>query len=57
VKSVMQAILPANLRGQTKLSAPLSRRRLRSEAILLALSILFAVSVHAAEVIPPKPDR
>ncbi len=53
----MQAILPANLRGQTKLSAPLSRRRLRSEAILLALSILFAVSVHAAEVIPPKPDR
>src|SRR6059058_6183979 len=42
----MQAILPASLKVQTGLSAS-----------LLALGILFAINSHAAEVIPPKPDR
>src|SRR5438067_13415737 len=42
----MQAILPASLKVQTGLSAS-----------LLALGILFAICAHAAEVIPPKPDR
>jgi uncharacterized protein len=57
VKTVTQAILPANANGQTRLSAPPSTRRPHSRTILLALSILFAVSSRAAEVIPPKPDR
>src|SRR6184192_4929284 len=42
----MQAILPASLKVQTGLSAS-----------LLALGILVAINAHAAEVIPPKPDR
>src|SRR5438270_5952897 len=42
----MQAILPASLKVQTGLSAS-----------LLALGILLATNSHAAEVIPPKPDR
>jgi uncharacterized protein len=57
VKIVTQAILPANLAGQTRLSAPVSRKRVRSPAIALALATLLAISVQAAEVIPPKPDR
>jgi uncharacterized protein len=46
VKTVMQAILPASLIVQTRLSAS-----------LVALGILFAITAQAAEVIPPKPDR
>jgi uncharacterized protein len=42
----MQAILPASLIVQTRLSAS-----------LVALGILFAITAQAAEVIPPKPDR
>jgi uncharacterized protein len=42
----MQAILPASLMVQTRLSAS-----------LVALGILFATNSHAAEVIPPKPDH
>ena len=57
MKSVMQAILPANLRGQTRLSAPLGRGRVRSPAVALAFAILLTINSHAAEVIPPKPDR
>jgi uncharacterized protein len=53
----MQAILPANLRGQTRLSAPLGRGRVRSPAVALAFAILLTINSHAAEVIPPKPDR
>ena len=53
----MQAILPASLRVQTRLSAPRSRRRASPLAIVLALAIFQATKLHAAEVIPPKPDR
>ena len=53
----MQAILPANFRGQTGLSAPLSRSRLRLLVTALAFAILLAINSRAAEVIPPKPDR
>ena len=42
----MQAILPASLKVQIRLSAS-----------LLALAIFLAVASQAAEVIPPKPDR
>ena len=42
----MQAILPASLTVQTRLSAS-----------LVVLGILFAITAQAAEVIPPKPDR
>src|SRR5690348_14324780 len=42
----MQAILPASLIVQTRLSAS-----------LVVLGILFAITAQAAEVIPPKPDR
>jgi uncharacterized protein len=38
------------------LPAPLSRKRLRSAAIALALATLVAMNMHAAEVIPPKPN-
>src|SRR6516225_1387193 len=34
-----------------------TRGRVRSPVIALAIVILFAISGHAAEVIPPKPDR
>jgi uncharacterized protein len=57
VKTVTQAILPANVMAQTRLSAPLSRNRPRSAAIALALATLLAINSRAAEVIPPKPDR
>ena len=57
MKTVTQAILPANLAGQTRLSAPPSSKRVRFPAIVFALATLLATSVHASEVIPPKPDR
>ena len=57
MKTVTQAILPASLRGQMRLSAPLSKTRVRSPTIALAFAILLAFSSRAAEVIPPKPDR
>ena len=57
MKTVTQAILPANFTGQTRLSAPLSRKHSRSPVIAIALAVLFALNLHAAEVIPPKPDR
>ena len=34
-----------------------TRGPVRSPAIAVAVAILFAISAHAAEVIPPKPDR
>jgi len=55
VRTVTQAILPAMT--QTRLSASQHRRRVRSPAIALAFATLLAISSHAAEVIPPKPDR
>ncbi|HEX4652982.1 MAG TPA: TPM domain-containing protein [Candidatus Udaeobacter sp.] len=57
MKTVTQATLPANFAGQRTLSASLSKKRVRSLAIALALATLLATSLHAAEVIPPKPDR
>ncbi|HEY4256012.1 MAG TPA: TPM domain-containing protein [Candidatus Udaeobacter sp.] len=46
MKTVLQAILPASLKVQTRLSAS-----------LLALASLLVIGSQAAEVIPPKPDR
>jgi uncharacterized protein len=53
----MQAILPASLRVQRRLSASQGARRVGWPAIVLGFAILLAINSHAAEVIPPKPDR
>src|SRR6266446_6556357 len=53
----MQAILPASLRAQRRLSASQRARRVGWPAIVFAFAILFAINSRAAEVIPPKPDR
>jgi uncharacterized protein len=60
----MQAILPASLRVQARLSALQRGRRphtggqaVRYPAVSLALVTLLAFSSQAAEVIPPKPNR
>ncbi len=53
----MQAILPASLRAQRRLSASQSARRVGWPAIVFAFAILLAINSRAAEVIPPKPDR
>jgi uncharacterized protein len=53
----MQAILPASLRAQRRLSASQGARRVRWPAIVFAFAILLAINSRAAEVIPPKPDR
>ena len=53
----MQAILPASLRVQRRLSASQGARRVGWPAIVLGFAILLAINSRAAEVIPPKPDR
>jgi uncharacterized protein len=53
----MQAILPASLRAQRRLSASQGARRVGWPAIVFAFAILLAINSRAAEVIPPKPDR
>ena len=53
----MQAILPASLRAQRRLSASQGARPVGWPAIVFAFAILLAINSRAAEVIPPKPDR